>query len=773
MSNNRIMIVEDEEIVAADIRLSVEKRGYAVCATASSGLEAIQKAESTRPDLILMDIQLKGNMDGIETATRIKELYQIPVIYLTAFGEDAVLQRSKIAEPYGYITKPFVDRDLHIAIEISIYKKQAETRIKKMEHWLATVLKSIGDGVIASDKDQQITFMNAVAERLTGWSQKDALGKKLTEILNIKDQDLGDLEKYLVQKVITEGLVINLIEDRLLIGKNGLEIPISDSVAPIKGDNGETPGSVLIFRDITESKKSEEALRESEERYRSIFENAVEGLFLSTPEGRFINVNPSFARMLGYASPEELVSSISDIANQYYINDEDWHQYEQLLQTAGFVESFECRVRCKDGSHIWISDSTRVIYDRHGKVVRYEGYVTDITARKRAEEENTRLETQSRQAQKMEAIGTLAGGIAHDFNNILFPIVGYAEMLLEDVSEDSPLRESLKAIYTGSLRARDLVHQILAFSRQETNVLKLMRMQPIIKEALKLIRSTIPTTISINQNLQPNCGAVKADPTQIHQIIMNLTTNAYHAMEKNGGELKITLKEIKLGDHELISPEMKPGSYACLTIADTGMGMSKDVIDKIFDPFFTTKEKGKGTGMGLSVVHGIVKSMNGEIQVHSEPRNGTEFHIFLPTVKTASIKEQTQKNEPLHGGTERVLLVDDEESIITMEKLALERLGYQVTSRTSSIEALEAFRANPEKFDLIITDIAMPKMPGDKLAVELIKIRPDIPVLLCTGFSEAMTEEKIKALGIKDLLMKPIMIKDLAQKIREVLDKEQ
>jgi len=266
MPNHNIMIVEDEELVAADIQMSVEKMGYAVCAMASSGMEAVQKAKLTRPDLILMDIVLKGSMDGIEAATRIKDLYQIPVVYLTAFGENAMLQKAIAAEPYGYMTKPFNDRELHIAIEISIYKKEAENKIRKMERWFATVLKSIGDAVITSDKKRQVTFMNAVAEKLTGWSQEDALGKKLTKVLNIKEKDLGDLEKHLVEKVITEGRDINLIEDCILIGKDGVEIPLSNSAAPINEENGEISGSVLIFRDMTASKLAEQEKLKLQER---------------------------------------------------------------------------------------------------------------------------------------------------------------------------------------------------------------------------------------------------------------------------------------------------------------------------------------------------------------------------------------------------------------------------------------------------------------------------------------------------------------------------
>jgi CheY-like chemotaxis protein len=296
-----------------------------------------------------------------------------------------------------------------------------------------------------------------------------------------------------------------------------------------------------------------------------------------------------------------------------------------------------------------------------------------------------------------------------------------------------------------------------------------MKMQPIVKEVLKLIRSTIPTTISIRQDLAADCGAVTADPTQIHQMLMNLTTNAFHAMEENGGTLTVRLKQIELGKEDQINPDMAPGAYACLTVADTGMGMEKEVVNKIFDPFFTTKVNGKGTGLGLSVVHGIVAGMNGAIQVYSEPGKGTEFHVYLPVIKKMSEEQETLTPDPIPGGCERILLVDDEKAIITMEQQMLERLGYRVTARTGSIEALEAFRAGPDRFDLIITDMAMPNLPGDRLARKLMNIRPDIPILLCTGFSEIMTEEKIQSLGIRGFVLKPIIVKDLAKKIREAL----
>ena len=427
---------------------------------------------------------------------------------------------------------------------------------------------------------------------------------------------------------------------------------------------------------------------------------------------------------------------------------------------SGYEKPYEATGLRKNGEEFPIRIEARNIPYK-GKNVRTTEF-RDIT-------EHKNMEERIQQSQKMESIGTLAGGIAHDFNNLLFPIVGCTELLMEDIPENSPLRKNLNAIFKGAMRAKELVKQILAFSRHESNEIKLMRMQPVIKEALKLIRSTIPTSIEIKQNIARDCGPIKADPTQIHQVVMNLATNAYHAMEDTGGELKVSLKEINLGEQDVKSRDMKPGPYACLTVADTGTGIAENIKGRIFDPYFTTKEQGKGTGMGLSVIHGIVKSVGGSIQLDSELGKGTKFHVYLPVEISSFEPQETQTREKLQRGTEHVLLVDDDDAIAVMEKEMLERLGYSVVSRTSSVEALEAFRANPNKFDLVITDMAMPNMAGDKLASELVKIRPDIPILLCTGFSEKIPEGKANTMGIKGILMKPIVMKDLSNKMREVL----
>ena len=533
---------------------------------------------------------------------------------------------------------------------------------------------------------------------------------------------------------------------------------------PIYDGKNKILGITVFAKDITERKRVEEELKESEKRFRDISLSMADWIWETNSETKFTYISQNIKDVLGYA-PEELIGKTPfDLMPK----DESVRVKEivsKIVSKSENIKDLENWNIDKAGHRLFMLTSGIPILDNEGKTRGYRGVNKNIT-------DQRKLETQLHQAQKMESIGTLAGGIAHDFNNILFPIIGHTEMMLDDVPEDSPFRDGLNHVYSGALRASELVKQILTFARQESGELKLMKIQSILKEALKLIRSTIPTTIDIKQYIRNDCGIIKADPTQIHQIVMNLATNAYHAMQDTGGVLTISLKEIELGKLDLINPDMIPGVYACLSVADTGKGMDKNLTEKIFDPFFTTKEKGKGTGMGLSVVHGIVTGMKGTIKVYSEPGKGTEFNIYLPVVQSLSEKEEiNQTKEPIQGGIERILLVDDEKAILTIEKQMLERLGYQVTSLVSSIEALEAFRDNSDKFDLVITDMSMPNMPGDKLSIELTKIRPDIPILLCTGFSETMSEEQALSLGIKGFILKPIVMKDLAQKIREVLDK--
>jgi nitrogen-specific signal transduction histidine kinase/ActR/RegA family two-component response regulator len=392
--------------------------------------------------------------------------------------------------------------------------------------------------------------------------------------------------------------------------------------------------------------------------------------------------------------------------------------------------------------------------------------LTDISDRKR-------LERQLIQAQKMEAIGTLAGGIAHDFNNILFPIIGYTEMLLADNPGDGTLRKSLERILYGANSARELVGQILTFSRRRDDELKPHKLQFSLKEVVKLVRSLLPATIEISQDISREVRPVLADPTQIHQIVMNLITNAFHAMEIGGGKLSISLKEEDVTEENRPLPSMKPGPYACLGVADTGIGMDPATLNRIFDPYFTTKTEGKGTGLGLAVVHGIVKAHGGHILTRSEPGKGSVFEIYLPVIPSpgqgAGAEPGEGTRQAVEPGRERILLVDDSQQIVTMVHFFLEKQGYRVTPCINSRTALETFAADPDGFDLIITDLTMPEMTGRDLARRVFEIRPGMPVILCTGFSSLMTEEAASAMGIKGFLLKPVNTADLAGTIRRVL----
>ncbi len=506
-------------------------------------------------------------------------------------------------------------------------------------------------------------------------------------------------------------------------------------------------------------------LESIEKRYKILFDNVNDGIIVRSFEGRILDANPAICQRLGYSHEELLGMNIADILSPENANLLT-KRMARLRQQGSLV--YESAHKRRDGSIFPVESGSRVIeYDGQRMILTVS---RDISERKQSEAERNLLQAQLQQAQKHEAIGTLAGGIAHDFNNILFPIIGYTEMTMEDVPKDSLIYQNLTEVLKSARRAAQLVQHILTFSRSTDIEKKPLRLQVIVREALKLIRATIPQTISIHQDIDSNCGPVLANPTQIHQIVMNLCTNAYHAMQEDGGELRVSVCEVTVRPEDHIGQlNQRPGPYIRMMISDTGCGMDRNVMNHIFDPYFTTKPPGKGTGLGLAVVHGIVKSCGGEITVYSKPGTGSAFYVYLPRIANAAEENAPAPAGDIPCGNERILLVDDEEQIVIMEKKMLETLGYQVTAKTGSLEALEIFRQNPDSFDLVITDQAMPNMPGSRLAENMMQIRPGIPIILCTGFSETFTEKDAKKLGIREFVLKPIVKKDLARTIRRVL----
>jgi PAS domain S-box-containing protein len=525
------------------------------------------------------------------------------------------------------------------------------------------------------------------------------------------------------------------------------------------GGSGRMFGTLL---DITERKRAEDALQESETRLRTIFDVSQAGIILVDARGVITYANQGMAKMFrctqqeltGSSYPEHIHPDKRSIGDQ---------RMRQLIASEIDSVALEQHYIRLDGTDFWGFLSGRRHEDKKGNFISLVGIIADITEQKI-------LENEQRQANKMESIGTLTGGIAHDFNNILGIIVGNTELALNDVPECNPARSCLEEIKTACLRATKIVKQLLSFSRKADQELQPIEIALVIKDALKFLRSTIPTTIDIQQDIQVTDEAILADPTQINQIIMNLCINAFHAMEQTGGNLAISVEKVMLDNNSAKDyPDLRSGEHVKVRVKDTGPGIDPDIIDRIFDPYFTTKEVGKGSGMGLAVVHGIVKSHHGAIFVDSTPGKGTTFSIFFPITTEKPGIEKDASEEPLRG-SETVLFVDDETSIVKTVRGMLERLGYQVKTAMAPQDALELLSADPRQFDLVITDMAMPKMTGVMLSEKIMEIRPDIPVIICTGHSALIDEKRAKELGIAAYVMKPINMTEIAKTIRKVLD---
>jgi PAS domain S-box-containing protein len=581
--------------------------------------------------------------------------------------------------------------------------------------------------------------------------------------------DLGAL-KFLVKPMEVDRLLNEI--------KTALNIPKSNS----KTSSQKPPRNELelqkdyskiiahkLDHKVCKLEEEKAKLAVSEQKYRRLIEALRGNYFFYTHDesGLFSYLSPSISNVLGY-SQGEFEIHFTEYLTQSNINKDVLHYTEQSLK--GIRQPpYEIEICHKNGNIHRLEITEEPVLNRHGHVIAVEGIAHDITQRVKTQVEREKLQKQLIQAQKMEAIGTLAGGIAHDFNNILSAIIGYTELSKLELPKQGTLSGYLDSVIQASNRAKELVQQILTFSRQAEKEFKPVSVKIILKEALKLLRASLPSTIEIKRNILSD-SLVMGDPTQIHQIIMNLCVNAGHAMRKNGGILEVELSDVQLDDDfKSQFPDVKPGLYLNLAVGDTGEGMPPKVLEQIFDPFFTTKERGEGTGMGLAVVHGIVKSCGGAIYAYSEPGNGTNFKIFLPVIETAS--ESGIDPEAVNPrGQERILFIDDEPNLVEIGEQMLQSLGYQVVSRTSSLEALKLFQEQSDQFDLVITDMTMPQMTGDKLAGEVIAIRQDIPVIVCTGFSHQIAETKSSDTGIKALLMKPVVRSEMAQVVRKVLD---
>ncbi|OWK36822.1 hybrid sensor histidine kinase/response regulator [Fimbriiglobus ruber] len=636
MTPATVLVVEDEIIIAKGIERQIKKLGYVVAGTAATGEEAVRKAAELRPDIILMDINLGDGMDGVAAATAVRRESGTPVVFLTAHSDDDTLQRAKLAEPHGYVLKPYEDKDLQTTIEIALYKHQMECRLRENEQWLAATLGSIGDGVIATDARGRVRFLNALAEQLTGWTQADALDRDLRDVFHIVHEKTRRPATNPAVVALEKGESATLDPDTILIGKDGNERPIDDNAAPIRDVAGRVSGAVLVFRDVTER--------------------------------------------------------------------------------------------------------------RH-------------------------LEDHLRQALKMEAIGRLAGGIAHDFNNITTVVTGFCELLLTGDLSPHDHVDAIRRIHEAGTRAAALTRQIMAFSHKQLLVQCALNLNTVVRDMGSMVERLIGADVAFVADLAPGLGPVNADPTQISQVILNLTANARDAMP-TGGRLTVATANVELGDETVRShPDVRPGRYALLSVSDTGTGMPEDVLVHMFEPFFTTKGVGRGTGLGLATVYGIIKQSQGHAEVTSRVGTGTTVRLYLPLIDEPPAVADGD-GVRAEKGHETILLVEDDATVRRVAAVILRESGYTVFEASSGLDAIALVERYPDPIHLLVIDLVMPHLPGREAAERLTRLKPGMRVLMISGCSGEMPVQQQEAQkAAADFLPKPFGLGDLTAKVREILDR--
>ena len=634
MTAARILVVEDEAVVALDLRTRLTRLGYDVVGVAAKGEDAVAIAKEQRPDLTLMDIRLRSEMDGIDAAEIIRTQVGLPVVYLTAHADEATVARARVTEPFGYILKPFDERELHTIIEMALYKHKAEQRLRQSERRYATTLASIGDGVIATDKKGCVTFMNAVAESLSGWRMADAQGISLSTVFNICNADTRLPVAHPVDRVLTEGIVVGLANHTILIQRDGLEIPIDDCAAPIFDDRGQLTGAVLVFRDITKAKQVEEHLRH---------------------------------------------------------------------------------------------------------------------------------------AQKMEAVGQLAGGVAHDFNNLLTVILNYSDILLKTAGPDHPWYGFLSEIHQAGERSAELTRHLLTFCQKQLVEPMLFDLNESVQKLEQMLKILIGENFELRLNLGPNVGPVRMDSGQIDRILVNLVLNARDAVLDQGC---ITIETANVEISESQFPNLAAGSYRCIQVSDNGCGIPVAHRERIFEPFFTTKQPGKGTGLGLASVYGIVNQCGGHITFKTEVGHGTKFWVYIPAVNATVKLENSLKDVHQKRGNETVLLVEDENAVRSLSRHILESCGYTVLEAENGMEAIAVAKLHADNIDIIVTDVVMPVM-GARIMLEALRpLMRNMKVLLLSGYGEESLRKDVLEYSKASFLHKPFTVNSLALAVRRVLDGE-
>jgi len=657
--------------------------------------------------------------------------------------------------------------DLYQAIELTrdiTDEKNMKKSLLESEAQKKAILDGSIDRIRLVDRDMRIIWANRTTALETNVPAEELVGHQCFEIFVGRDTPCQECPAAKALKSgKTEHTIIHHAQSRDLKGES-----YWDSYAvPIKDKSDNVIQVIQLIRNITEYRKVESAKRESEKKYRTLFEDSIDAIFITKREGEFIDANPSFLKLFGYNRGEITKISVRD----FYANPDDRDRYKKEIEKNGSVTGFSVKLVKKDGEEIDCLITASVRRDDNGAVIGYQGVIRDITEKKRAEEEKEQLESQLLHAQKMEAIGTLSGGIAHDFNNILQAISGYTQILMMGKEPDNPDYTKLKAIEKSAFRASDLTSQLLIFSRKVETKLRPVDLNQELMQVAEMLGHTIPKMIAIELNLGKDSKIINADKTQIEQIIMNLAINARDAMP-DGGKVIFETKNVSI-DEGYMKTHLGavPGNYVLLSASDTGRGIDKESVEHIFEPFYTTKERGKGTGLGLAMVYGIVKSHNGYIMCYSEEGEGTTFKIYFPVMETETgVFQHEEKIMDIKGGNETLLIVDDEEDLREVGREMMTKFGYTALTAPDGEGALKIYRKRKNEIDLIIMDLIMPGMGGKKCLEEILKIDQNARVIIASGYSESGHAKEIFKTGAKGFINKPYDINQMLKIIREALD---
>jgi PAS domain S-box-containing protein len=634
--------------------------------------------------------------------------------------------------------------------------KQSEEILRATNERLEAILQSSPTAIITMTPDGVVTTWNKTSERIFGWRAEEVIGNFYPAVPEDKEEEFRVLREKVLREESFSGVEVSRRK------KSGTLIDLSISTAALRDAAGRINGIMAVITDITERKRAEKALQESEEQFRTLFEESKDVFYISTPEGQFLDINPAGVKLFGYASKEEVLSL--NITSDLYVNPEDRLKFIDVVDEANYTKDYEVEMKRKNGERLSVVITSTAMRDDRGKITAFRGVIRDITEQKK-------LEQQLLQSQKMEAVGQLAGGMAHDFNNILTAIVGYASLIQMKLQESDPQRVYAEHILASSERAASLIRSLLAFSRKQIMNPKPADLNEIVRNVEKLLLRLIGEDIEFTTVLSKEELMVVADSTQIEQVLMNLATNARDAMPR-GGRFIIETSPVQVGDRFIAAqPYARPGRYAVLSVTDTGSGMDEKIREKIFEPFFTTKEVGKGTGLGLAMVYGIIKQHEGYITVASEAGKGATFTIYLPLRKThADTAAVKQGYRPMPVGSETLLIAEDDDSVRAMSKSILTEFGYKVIEAVDGEDVVNKFLEYQDRIHLLILDVVMPKRNGKEVYESVRKVRPDIKVLFTSGY----TADIIHAKGLLDeglnFILKPIPPNDLLRKVRAVLD---